>query len=55
MGLYTTKVYYPSPNRKNAIRNVIGQQTFQQLGSASFLKPERGESLFLILYNFIIS
>jgi hypothetical protein len=42
MGLYTTKVYYPSPNRRNAIRNVIGQQSFQQLGSASFIKPERG-------------
>ena len=51
MGLYTTKVYYPSPNRRNAIRNVIGQQSFQQLGSASFIKPERG--IKIILYFLI--
>jgi hypothetical protein len=62
MGLYTTKVYYPSPNRRNAIRNVIGQQSFQQLGSASFIKPERGIKIIffsfffnlLLFYSFIL-
>ncbi len=52
MGLYTTKVYYPSPNRRNAIRNVIGQQSFQQLGSASFIKPERGIKIIFFSFFF---
>lgn len=44
MGLYTTKVYYPPPNRKQSLRNSVALQSAltQQGLNVNVAKQERG-------------